>query len=297
MTYSEEDIASNTMNLLSATSTWIMVRHQWLMTKMRSILTGENCPSLLHLYQFDAITGDHLKLPENLGHSFSKVKHRLETAWEKTVKSHHPSSGLSVFDQLNLFQLQAHQFMHESKELNQQLWRDFTMRDPLTGTLTRLTLKSSLLQEMSRSKRHQHDCAIALIDQNKFKYINDEWGHHTGDKVLIATAQLIQRNLRSEDKLFRYGGDEWLILMPNTNLKKANLILKRIQKITAEFSHQASDQIIFNSTFHYGLADCALYDNVHDWIDAADQSLYKAKKQFSPMPNIRDIDNINALEN
>ncbi len=297
MTYSDEDIANNTMNLLSATSTWILVRHQWLMTKMRSILTGEPCPSLVHLYQFDAIIADHLKLPDNLGHSFNKVRHRLEVVWDQTAKSHHPSSGLSVFDQLNLFQVQSHQFMHESKELNQQLWRDFTMRDPLTGTLTRLTLKSTLLQEMNRSKRHLHDCSIALIDQNKFKYINDEWGHHTGDKVLITTAQLIQKNLRAEDKLFRYGGDEWLILMPNTNRKKANLILKRIQKITAAFSHQANDQVQFNSTFNFGIAECTHYDNVHDWIDAADQSLYKAKKRLLAMPEISICENFSAPGN
>jgi diguanylate cyclase (GGDEF)-like protein len=291
MTYSEEDIANHTMSLLSATSTWILVRHQWLMTKMRSILTGESCPSLAHLYQFDAITADHSRLPDSLGQSFNKVKHRLEIVWDQTVRSHHPSSGLSVFDQLNLFQVQAHQFMHESKELNQQLWRDFTMRDPLTGTLTRLTLKSTLLQEMNRSKRHLHDCAIALIDQNKFKHINDEWGHHTGDRVLITTAQLIQKNLRAEDKLFRYGGDEWLILMPNTNRKKANLILKRIQKITAAHCHQANDQIQFNSTFNFGIAECTQFDNVHDWIDAADQSLYKAKKRFAASPEILVTEN------
>ncbi|MES2546549.1 MAG: GGDEF domain-containing protein [Pseudomonadota bacterium] len=297
MTYSEEDIANNTMNLLSATSTWILVRHQWLMTKMRSILTGESCPSLIHLYQFDAITSDHLNLPDNLDHSFNKVKQRLEVVWEQTVKSHHPSSGLSVFDQLNLFQVQAHQFMHESKELNQQLWRDFTMRDPLTGTLTRLTLKSTLLQEMNRSKRHLHDCSIALIDHNKFKDINDEWGHHTGDKVLIVTAQLIQKSLRSEDKLFRYGGDEWLILMPNTNRKEANLMLKRIQKITAEFHHCAGDQIKFKSTFNFGISECAQYDNVHDWIEAADQNLYKAKKRLLATHDSNTATNLNALEN
>ena len=277
MTYSDEDIANNTMNLLSATSTWILVRHQWLMTKIRSILTGEACPSLVHLYQFDAITADHSKLPDNLGHSFNKVKHRLEVVWAQTVKSHHPSSGLSVFDQLNLFQVQAHQFMHESKELNQQLWRDFTMRDPLTGTLTRLTLKSTLLQEMNRSKRHLHDCSIALIDQNKFKYINDEWGHHTGDKVLITTAQLIQKNLRTEDKLFRYGGDEWLILMPNINSSVARATIARIQAIISSHRFKADGEQAINAIFSFCIAECAQFTNMHDWIAAADKDLYSLK--------------------
>lgn len=62
------------------------------------------------------------------------------------------------------------------------------MRDPLTGMLTRLTLKYSLLQEMTRNKRHRYNCCIAIINQNKFKYINDEWGHHIEDRVFVTTA-------------------------------------------------------------------------------------------------------------
>lgn len=278
MNYSEEDIASNTMNLLSATNTWILVRHQWLITKMRSILTGENSPPLSNLYQFDALTPQNLNLPENLHTSFVNIIWRLEQAWDDAVKAHHPLSGLSIFDQLNLFQLQAHSFMQESKELNQELWHDFTMRDPLTGALTRLTLKSSLLLELNRNQRHQRTCTIALIDHNKFKKINDEWGHHVGDQVLMNTASMIQNNLRFSDKLFRYGGDEWLILMPDTNPQEAKLMLQRIQKTSENFPHKINNQLKFHSSFHYGLAECSPYTNVDDWVAAADNDLYVAKK-------------------
>ncbi|HEY0561915.1 MAG TPA: GGDEF domain-containing protein [Methylophilus sp.] len=277
MTYSDEDIASNTMNLLSATSTWVLVRHQWLIIKMRSILTGEDSPSPHDLYQFDESTLRHLSLPETLFSSFIKIKHHLEKVWEETIRVNHPLSGASIFDQLNLFQKQAHLFMHESKELNQQLWRDFTMRDPLTGALTRLTLSSTLLQELNRSKRYQHASTIALIDQDKFKQINDEWGHNIGDKVLVNTAMLIQNNLRYGDKLFRYGGDEWLILMPNTNEKKARLILKRIQKISSNYQHSTNNQAKFNSSFNYGIAESSQVNDVEEWIVAADKDLYTAK--------------------
>lgn len=289
MNYSEEDIASNSMNLLSATNTWILMRHQWLITKMRSILTGENAPPLSDLYQFDALTSHDLNLPENLNASFTNIKQRLESSWDDTVKAHHPLSGLSIFDQLNLFQLQAHLFMQESKELNQELWREFTMRDPLTGALTRLTLKSSLLLELNRNQRHQQACTIALVDQDKFKEINDEWGHNVGDKVLMNTALMIQNNLRFGDKLFRYGGDEWLILMPNTNQKEAKLMLERIQKLSESFQHTTNSQIKFHSSFHYGLAECSPYDNIDDWIAAADNNLYVAKKLINmPLFNAAD---------
>lgn len=291
MNYSEEDIASNTMNLLSATNTWILMRHQWLITKMRCILTGENSPPLSNLYQFDTLTPHHLNLPENLNTSFENIKQRLENSWDDAVKSHHPLSGLSIFEQLNLFQLQAHLFMQDSKELNEELWRDFTMRDPLTGALTRLTLKSNLLLELTRSQRHQHACTIALIDQNEFKKINDEWGHNVGDKVLMNTALVIQNNLRFGDKLYRYGGDEWLILMPDTNQKEAKLILERIQKASEKFQHSTNKQIKFHSSFHYGLAECSLYNNIDDWIATADKDLYAAKKLLN-MPLFNAAENV-----
>lgn len=278
MTHTEEDIASNAMNLLSATSTWILVRHQWLITKMRSILTGEASPALSDLYQFDALQLNYSKLPESLYISFTSTKQRLENVWDATVNSYHPLSGLSISDQLNLFQMQAHLFMQESKELNQQLWGDFTMRDPLTGALTRLTLKSCLLQEFTRSTRHQHPCTIAIVDQDKFKKINDQWGHSTGDMVLINTASTIQKNLRYGDKLFRYGGDEWLILMPNTDHEKATFMLERIQKISSEFRYTTDNDSQFYSSFHYGIAECSQHDSVDEWIANADKNLYQAKK-------------------
>jgi len=96
--------------------------------------------------------------------------------------------------------------------------------------------------------------------------------------VLANTASLIQQNLRFGDKLFRYGGDEWLILMPNTDQEKAGLMLARIQKIAASFQHTTSNQIKFHSSFHYGVAECSPYENVDDWIAAADNDLYIAKK-------------------
>jgi hypothetical protein len=111
MTYSEEDITINTMYPPSAISAWILVRHQWLMTKMRSFLTGESFPSLIHLYQFDSTTAKHSKLTDNPVQGFNKTKHSLEIFWDQTVRSHHASYGLSVFEQLNLFKAQAHQFI------------------------------------------------------------------------------------------------------------------------------------------------------------------------------------------
>ena len=118
LTFAEENIASNAMDLLAATSTWILVRHQWLITKMRSILTGEGAPPTDDLYQFEHAFISNLHLPDNLLQSFTLLKHQLESVWHETVKIHHPLSGQTIFEQLNAYQQQAHAFMHETKKFN-----------------------------------------------------------------------------------------------------------------------------------------------------------------------------------
>jgi diguanylate cyclase (GGDEF)-like protein len=277
MKYSEDDIASNVMDLLSASSLWIMVRHQWLIGKMRSILTGEHAPALDSLYQFDEALLGNIALPDNLMTDFISKKSVLESVWLETTKINHPLSGLSLFEQLNVYQQQAHHFLFVAKEFNQHLWHEFTMRDALTGAWSRLTLKTSLMQELHRIGRQQSPSTIALLGQDKFKEINDQWGHNAGDAVLAETAKIIQHNLRPSDKLFRYGGDEWLILMPNTNSKLAQTIIARIQTIMINHQFDAVGKQPIQSSFSFGLAQCTQFNNTQDWIAAADKDLYSGK--------------------
>ena len=77
--------------------------------------------------------------------------------------------------------------------------------------------------------------------------------------------------------------------------KKSLSDLKRIQKITAAFNHQVNDNVKFNSSFNFGIAECTQFDNVHDWIKAADQSLHKSKKRISTVPEIQVAENISAV--
>lgn len=275
--YSEDDVASNVMDLLSASSLWIMARHQWLIGKMRSILTGEHAPTLDSLYQFDEALLGSIALPDHLMIDFISAKSTLENVWAETTKINHPLSDLSLFEQLNAYQQQAHHFLLVAKEFNQHLWHEFTMHDALTGAWSRLTLKASLTQELHRVSREHHPSTIALLDHDKFKQINDQWGRNAGDEVLAETAKIIQHHLRPGDKLFRYGGDEWLILMPNSNSMLAQATIMRIQVIMNSHRFNADGEQAIYATFSFGIAECLQFTNTTDWIAAADKDLYKLK--------------------
>ena len=274
----EEDIASNALELLSATSTWLLIRHQWLINTMRCVLTGENPSPLADLAEFDSIIPRHLKLSENMMRSFNEVKASLEERWLEATKAIHPMSGLTIFEQLNNYQVLAHRFMLASKEGNQKLLQEFAMRDTLTGAMTRLTLNASLTQAIYHTTRYNKPSSIAFLDQDGFKTINDHWGHVAGDQVLAKTSEIIQDNLRPHDKLFRYGGDEWLILMPATSEKLANKVIARIQKICSKYPFKAGNDETFHSTFSYGIAESNEDSTPKGWIIQADNQLYARKR-------------------
>jgi len=99
--------------------------------------------------------------------------------------------------------------------------------DPLTGAYNRHALDELLERELTRSKRYNHPIGIVLIDVNRFKEINDRFGHVMGDKVLQAVADILQHNVRNSDVIARYGGDEFLIVLPETD-GETELVEERI---------------------------------------------------------------------
>lgn len=275
----EEDIANHAVELLSITSTWLLVRHQWLVDTMRCMLTGEVLPPLPGLEEFDKVIPKHLKLSDHITESFTEIKIALEAHWLETTKTIHPLSGLTLFDQLNNYQASAHRFMQTSKEANQKLLHELAMRDSLTGAWTRLTLNNSLSQALKHAVKYKESCSIALLDQDKFKQINDRWGHVVGDEVLVHTAEIIQSNLRPGDKLFRFGGDEWLIIMPGTSEALGKKILDGIQEAYSNYAFSSNNNESFFSAFSYGIAESAELQTIKEWVIHADTNLYVNKSR------------------
>ncbi|GGJ31681.1 diguanylate cyclase [Deinococcus roseus] len=109
------------------------------------------------------------------------------------------------------------------------------IRDPLTGAYTRGLLDSRLSEEVARSQREQGQLTVCLFDIDHFKSVNDAYGHARGDEVLVHLVQVVQASLRTSDVLFRYGGDEFVVLLPSTGRAQAEIVCQRmVQQVRSQ---------------------------------------------------------------
>lgn len=271
--------SDNAFELISATSSWVLARHQWLMNTMRCVLTGEQLPTTNSLIQFDQVIPKPLKVSKHTAAIFGEIKTGLEAKWVQTTKTIHPLSGLSMFEQLNAFQHCAHDFIQSSNDANKKLLSELTMHDALTGALTRLALNHYLKEALEHAIQKEKPACIAFLDQHQFKQINDQWGHGVGDTVLAETAELIRQHLRQSDKVFRYGGDEWLILLPETDKAAAETAIGRMQSIYEGHAFKTNTEQDIYTRFHVGIAESNPHHTPESWVEEADKAYYSVKKQ------------------
>lgn len=153
---------------------------------------------------------------------------------------------------------------------------DQAFKDPLTGAGNRIALNENLVREMELSKRLHYDLSVLMIDLDHFKSINDGYGHLTGDEVLKAVVAQIKECIRQTDICFRYGGEEFVVLLNNANIANARLIAERIRMTVADLSVK-TDKGPLQVTLSTGLAMLQLDDTPQDLLNRADQALYQAK--------------------
>lgn len=156
----------------------------------------------------------------------------------------------------------------------------FAMYDYLTGTLNRRAFMNKLHEELSRSRREAYSFSILLLDIDHFKRINDTMSHACGDEVLKSVASLLGEKLRPYDTLGRYGGDEFIVLLPKTKKQVAQVIGERL-RAHIESSRMEFEQISISVTISGGLACCdsASDEDVNALIMRADKNLYFAKQK------------------
>ena len=162
-------------------------------------------------------------------------------------------------------------------ELRARLHED-SIRDPLTKLYNRRFMDESLHREMLRARRTDSPLSLVMLDLDRFKYINDEYGHDVGDDVLVAVAKKLSRAVREEDYVFRYGGEEFVIVLPGADLNTAR---ERAQEACRQIRALRLDTE--NGTLHITIsAGVATYpehgDTQEKLIVQADKALYLAKQ-------------------
>lgn len=154
--------------------------------------------------------------------------------------------------------------------------RSFMVRDSLTGLLNHTTIKDQLAREVARAKREKTPLAYAMIDIDHFKHVNDTYGHAVGDHVIKSLSRLLKQRLRDTDVIGRYGGEEFAVIMSNTDSQAAQRVINEIREAFSCLQHLA-DGTEFSVSFSCGIADVALFGNAITLGDAADKALYEAK--------------------
>ncbi|MBI9048126.1 MAG: diguanylate cyclase [Anaerolineaceae bacterium] len=146
--------------------------------------------------------------------------------------------------------------------------------DPMTGMFNRMKMDNVLNCEIQRAQRYQTTFSVLLFDLDNFKEINDTRGHQAGDKVLSELATVIRQRVRNTDVIGRWGGDEFLIISPETNLEDAALLAETIRISLS--THKFDNDILLTSSF--GVSTWLDLDSHDTLIDRADKALYKAKR-------------------
>ncbi len=156
--------------------------------------------------------------------------------------------------------------------------RYMSVTDPLTGLYNRRHFEDCLEREFLRSKRYKSDLSFAIIDIDFFKKINDTYGHSSGDYVLKEVAYLILQTFRKTDMVFRYGGEEFAVIITETPLDKAVIPLERLRISISENTFKYNGQQI-NTTISIGVSGVNEdTESVHQLFENADKALYAAKE-------------------
>ncbi|MFP8967884.1 diguanylate cyclase [Pokkaliibacter sp. CJK22405] len=149
--------------------------------------------------------------------------------------------------------------------------------DPLTGLYNRRKLNALLDDEWNRSKRYRRPLTLAILDLDFFKRINDTLGHGAGDAVLVHVAKLLGKNKRNSDILARLGGEEFIMVLPETRAEEAMILMERLRIMIQENPTPWQAESI-PLTVSIGIANLNSEDRVSDMLSRADKALYEAKE-------------------
>lgn len=165
----------------------------------------------------------------------------------------------------------------ELKE-SEERYRELSIIDGLTQLYNSRYFYSQLKMEIDRIERHEYPLTLMLLDLDDFKIFNDTYGHIEGDHVLLRLGQLIKRCLRKEDSAYRYGGEEFTIILPMTAKEEGAVTAERIREELRKENFSPVPDKNVNITVSIGLAQYRNHENVSDFVNRVDNLMYQSKK-------------------
>jgi len=184
-------------------------------------------------------------------------------------------SFIKDFENRKLIQTQNKELLKKNNQI-QRANRDLTelsIRDGLTELYNRRKMDSDLKKAQARAQRYGSDFAVIILDIDHFKKINDTHGHETGDEALKGVSRVLTQTIRETDSAARWGGEEFLVLCPETDLTQARLLAERLRENIAQEEYVGS----LRMTASFGVASHLEFSDLKDLLNAADNRLYTAK--------------------
>ncbi len=169
------------------------------------------------------------------------------------------------------------------QEVNAQLGLLATI-DPLTGIWNRRHIQDFLEGEMAQAHRYGKHLSVLLIDIDHFKSINDQYGHHVGDQVLVELSQRLRSNLRMSDQVARWGGDEFVVVAPYCRANDALMLAEKLRRIVEKQSFPVAGTV----TMSIGISELQIDETMDGWFKRADGALYEAKSNGRNMVRLAE---------
>jgi two-component system cell cycle response regulator len=171
----------------------------------------------------------------------------------------------------------AQKVMEDALRESEKRYKELSITDDLTGLFNQRHFYNQLRAEIDRIQRYKHPLALLLLDVDNFKIYNDTYGHLAGDKVLAKLGEVIRKSIRKTDSGYRYGGEEFTVILTETSGQNAVVAAERLRK-------RFADEIFFpvplepvGVTVSVGIADYREGEEIASFVKRADQNMYEAK--------------------
>ncbi|MBN2332966.1 MAG: GGDEF domain-containing protein [Deltaproteobacteria bacterium] len=188
-------------------------------------------------------------------------------------------SNVSLKHKLTEAQQQVQQLQSQLSQIT-----NLATIDELTGLYNRRALFSRLVEEHSRVERYQEIFTLLILDIDDFKDVNDQHGHQVGDAILRKLANFIKGSLRTSDFISRFGGEEFIAILPSTSLEQAHQVAEKMRLLLGKKVFETENGTLkIKITVSMGISQCQAGDTVDNLIKRADDALYRAKKSGKNM--------------